>query len=288
LVEQRIENPRVGGSIPPQATRIHPPQRPFRVLGRFYISGAASTIRRSFSSALTEESVAILIWDCPRCGAGKVTFDVPEVNEREMKFGWQRHFEAFSVCRGCKRATVFRLSQTDVKWKLLLATNKVTTISTLNDVFDVTGFVSIKDNVAEKAPEHVPEGIAAVFNEGAVCMAVKCFNAAGTMFRLCLDLATRALMPDENVDGLNSKIRFSLGLRLHWLFETERLPNGLRDLSSCVKEDGNDGAHEGTLSEADAYDLHDFTVALLERLYTEPKRLELARSRRDARRAPSA
>ena len=31
----KIENPCVGGSIPPQATSIHAPQRPFRVLGRF-------------------------------------------------------------------------------------------------------------------------------------------------------------------------------------------------------------------------------------------------------------
>ena len=41
----RIENPCVGGSIPPQATSVHAPQRPFRVLGRFYYLGLISTIR---------------------------------------------------------------------------------------------------------------------------------------------------------------------------------------------------------------------------------------------------
>ena len=54
--------------------------------------------------------------------------------------------------------------------------------------------------------------------------------------------------------------------------------------SSCVKEDENDGAHEGTLSKEDAYELLDFTTALLERMYTEPERLRLAKERRDARR----
>jgi hypothetical protein len=54
------------------------------------------------------------------------------------------------------------------------------------------------------------------------------------------------------------------------------LPEALRDLSSCVKEDGNDGAHAGTLTKEDAEDLLDFTTALLERLYTEPKQLALA------------
>src|SRR5262249_27314730 len=38
LVEQRIENPRVGGSIPPQATRIRP-QEIARFLGLFLFAG---------------------------------------------------------------------------------------------------------------------------------------------------------------------------------------------------------------------------------------------------------
>ena len=38
-----IENPRVGGSIPPQATSVHAPQRPIRALGRFYKARIIST-----------------------------------------------------------------------------------------------------------------------------------------------------------------------------------------------------------------------------------------------------
>ena len=121
-----------------------------------------------------------------------------------------------------------------------------------------------------------------------MCLSVKCFNAAGTMFRLCVDHATTALLPDANSNGLNSAIRRSLGLRLHWLFENGHLPQALKDLSHAVKEDGNDGAHAGLLTEQDAEDLLDFTVALLERLYTEPKRLELAVARRAARRNEAA
>lgn len=37
-----------------------------------------------------------------------------------------------------------------------------------------------------------------------------------------------------------------------------------------ITVDGNGGAHEGTLSKHDADDLLDFTIALLERMYTEP------------------
>jgi hypothetical protein len=50
-------------------------------------------------------------------------------------------------------------------------------------------------------------------------------NAAGTMFRLCVDLATRSKLPTKLIDqpdapGLNADIRSKLALRLKWLFDT--------------------------------------------------------------------
>jgi hypothetical protein len=68
------------------------------------------------------------------------------------------------------------------------------------------------------------------------------------------------------------------------LFENRLLPSDLRELAHCIKEEGNDGAHAGTLTKEDAEDLLDFTVALLERLVTEPKKLKLAEERRQDRR----
>jgi len=144
--------------------------------------------------------------------------------------------------------------------------------------------VSLKDTGTTQPPGHIPENIERVFKEGATCMAVNCFNAAGTMFRLCIDLATKKILPEENVDGLNSTIRRSLGLRLKWLFDNNKLPVALKDLSLCVKDDGNVGAHEGTLKEEDAEDLIDFTYALLDRIYTEPEKLRLAKERQKQRR----
>jgi len=225
-----------------------------------------------------------LVADCPRCGANHITFDVTESNWIEEKWGWQQAFETFSICRRCHRSTVFFITQSAAGAydKRMSAVKDLK--PSVNDYFKVIGHVSLKNEATEEPPEHLPANIDAAFREGATCMAVKCYNAAGTMFRLCLDFATKARMPAEQIEGLNGKIRGSLGLRLIWLFDTKRLPEDLRDLSSCVKEDGNDGAHDGTLSEADAADLFDFTVALLERLYTEPARMELAKLRRGLRR----
>jgi hypothetical protein len=158
----------------------------------------------------------------------------------------------------------------------------------VNRYMNVEGIVSQKDNSTFSPPEHIPKEIDAAFREGATCLSVGCYNAAATMFRLCVDIATRSMLPDEDVDGLNARVRRNLGLRLPWLFANGRLPQALQELSSCVKEDGNDGAHVGSLQKADAEDLLDFTVALLERMYTEPERLRLAQARRESRRAKSA
>ena len=151
------------------------------------------------------------------------------------------------------------------------------------------GYVSIKDVAAEVPPEHLPSNIDSVFREAVTCKSVGCFNAAATMFRLCLDLATREKLPTVTAGAEvtpNYRTRRDLGLRLPWLFDNNLLPEDLRDLSHAVKEDGNDGAHSGTMTGEDVDDLLDFTTSLLERIYTEPARVKLAKERREARRQP--
>ena len=62
----------------------------------------------------------------------------------------------------------------------------------------------------------------------------------------------------------------------------------LRELSHCIRQDGNDAVHDGSVGEDEAEDLQDFTSHLLENVYTTPKRLELAKDRRVGRRAKPA
>jgi hypothetical protein len=157
----------------------------------------------------------------------------------------------------------------------------------LNPYFEIDHYISQRDQAPQKSPEHLPEEIKKAFDEGAACLSIGCNNACATMFRLCVDLATRPLLPDPG-DATkpqpNSKTRRDLGLRLTWLFDNAILPPTLRELAKCIREDANDGAHVGNLSKADAEDLLDFTMVLLDRLITEPKRLQLAEARRTARR----
>ena len=143
------------------------------------------------------------------------------------------------------------------------------------------GHVSISDRDARPSPEYVPAHVAAAFEEGAKCLAIGCFNAAASMFRLVVDMATEELLPDaEPAKGTRM-----LRPRLNWLFENERLPKGLKDLAAVVAVDGNDGAHRGTVDEETAEDLVNFTERLLTQMYTEPEKIEIAKKRSAERKA---
>ncbi len=230
---------------------------------------------------------SVFVADCPRCRARKMTFDVLRSVRARSPYEWQHRYEVFCACRNCHTSTTFFIRQKSSADKEYLARHEPTEIAgSLNEYFENDGFICLKDMGATAAPEFVPDAIANAFREGATSVVTNCPNAAAAMFRLAIDLTTRPLLPPSNEAEPNRKVRRDLGLRLPWLFANGRLPRDLEDLSQCIREDGNDGVHAGTLERADALDLQDFTEALLERIYTEPERLRLASERREKRRAP--
>ena len=231
----------------------------------------------------------MLVADCPRCGARSITFDIAAQVYRFQRYDWQYWYEIFCVCRQCDRPTIYLVGLKEYKDQehFYRSGGLVKHEGALNPYFEIDSYISLCDQVHHKPPEHLPENVEKAFNEGAACLSIACYNAAATMFRLCVDIATRPLLPDpDDADKPqpNSKQRRDLGLRLPWLFENGLLPIALKDLAQCIREDANDGAHVGNLDKPGAEDVLDFTLVLLERLYTEPKRLELAKERRKARR----
>jgi hypothetical protein len=152
--------------------------------------------------------MAELVANCPRCGAKAITVDVKELNLVAREYGWAT-YEAFGVCRGCNQSTIFVIRET-TDHDTELFKKKMTPLqvpNALNNYFEILGFIGLKDQATVAPPEHMPPDIANVFREAATCLRVECWNAAGTMFRLCVDLATRPMLPVEDVEGLNAKTR---------------------------------------------------------------------------------
>lgn len=230
-----------------------------------------------------------LVADCPRCGAIAHTFIVHSIIPTHKQYDWQNHYEAFCLCKHCLRNTIFQVSQKRYEDKNIFAvpSNISSYELSLNHILDVEGFISLRNMATQPAPEYTPTEIEKVYKEGAESVVGNCPNAAVAMFRLCIDLATKSFLPSTDTENIPKNVRDKLKTRLAWLFETERLPKGLEDLSDCIREDGNDGAHDGTITSEEAEDIMEFCSLLLQRLYTEPAKLEIATKRRLARREAS-
>ncbi|MCL0109410.1 DUF4145 domain-containing protein [Klebsiella pneumoniae] len=226
-----------------------------------------------------------VVEDCPRCGAQKIAFDVRGVNVCGSYRGFHNEdilrYEAFCVCRECSQTTLFLVESCDSQTRLDDVPWQGVTFN-FTKIGKIIRAISPADLDYSEPPEHLPKHIHDAYEEGAKCLSIGCYNAAATMFRLCLDYATKGLLP-EGEEGPASKVRRSLGLRMEWLLDNKILPEALRELAECVKDDGNDGAHEGILDKETAEDLDDFVYILLERLYTEPQRLVDAKERRKQR-----
>jgi hypothetical protein len=163
-----------------------------------------------------------------------------------IQHGWQRFYEAFCRCRHCSRTTTFGLAQKNSNDGDALNKNPPEKLpGSINNYFEHNGYVSQKDEGATEPPEHVPPDLAKIFAEATKCVAVHCWNAAGAMFRLCVDMTTEPLVPEVETAGLNSHTRRNLGPRVEWLFNNGKLPAQLFALSNCIREDGNDAAHRG-------------------------------------------
>ncbi|MBQ9353657.1 DUF4145 domain-containing protein [Phyllobacterium sp.] len=224
---------------------------------------------------------------CPRCDTVNSTFEVRGQNYLgKYQSNWQRSFEVFSVCGHCHKAMIHLVVQTSYAYEHFFA-NELNCLTAfggyINDIVDYEGYVNLSDLAQQQPPEHLPADIIIAFQEAATCQSVQCWNASSAMYRACLDLATKPLMPPEGEEP-NRNIRRSLGLRLKWLFENGRMAKSLEELSHCIQQDGNDGVHDVNLTQAVVDDIADFTVEVLQTLYTVPARLRLAQERREQRR----
>lgn len=219
-----------------------------------------------------------------------MTFDVLADVFVGRRYNWASVHEAAVQCRRCRTISVLKveLCDSDRKWKFEGVGGLTKFEGDLEPTFRSISFLDVSDlKGVAIPPADLPPAVEAAFVEGAKCLAIGCHNAGAAMFRLCLDLVTKPMLPDPGADEAQptKRQRYVLFDRIEWLIGYGHLPAGLAELAHCVRQDGNDGAHDGSLGPEDAADMLDFTVALLERVYTEPARLAAARDRQTARRA---
>ncbi|CAB3847695.1 hypothetical protein LMG26842_02672 [Achromobacter dolens] len=233
--------------------------------------------------------MATLQVDCPRCGAKLMTADVP-ISQEIGSIRGRRAWELLSVCRKCRRGAILRaraIQSTGVIAALTATFVPHTANGSIDAFVEVLGPIGTADFVVGEVPEHLPPTVHRAYVEAVTCKVAGCPNAAGAMFRLTMELATKerlAAVPSTEAQP-NSDVKGNLLKRLAWLFDNGYLPKQMRDLAKVVRENANDAAHDGNLAMEDADDLHDFSEALLYEIYTVPGRIGAINKRRASRRA---
>lgn len=240
-----------------------------------------------------------LVYNCNYCGSNKIQFDV--LATTVQKIHSRDYWEAFCQCSHCKKGSILLLEEgsnfRELKDRIYTGSYPnlcATEHTNINDHFQVNRLLIPPNKNQMMCPQFVPTNIKNIFDEATKCLAMSCFVASGSMFRLCLDLVTKDLLEkwlEENQTSEqqpNKEQRNKLANRIDFLIDQDKIPKRLKDLAHCIRHDGNDSAHDGTTGEDEALDCLDFTEALLTETYTLPAQINEASRRRLERRAKSS
>jgi hypothetical protein len=219
--------------------------------------------------------MAMLTLDCARCGERQMTHDVLHCTRSGNEF------EYFLQCRACNKSTVWGVERRGNSPR----PDELVSQAALLNPYVVVGEVVRPRGGSVDCPDHVPADLKLVFDEAVDCISIGAWNAASAMFRKIVDQLSKDKMAAAPTPPPDNRTRYNLKPRLDWLFANNLLPAEVAPLANAIREDGNDGVHNAPLGRDDALDVQDFTIELLERLFTLPGRLQEAEARRAARRA---
>ncbi|CAI3956558.1 unnamed protein product [Commensalibacter communis] len=207
-----------------------------------------------------------LVSTCPHCQSSKVTLNVRGAHQ---SFSDPNNIYIFAICKHCYEPTIFLIHDTPHTASLTPDQIIAHDHTSLEDFYTIEKIIRLPENILYQCPEHVPDSIKAKFNEAAKCHAYDCFCASAAMLRLCLDTVTRDLLTEE------ADKKKSLYNRINTLFNTRIFSERLHVFAEQIRLDGNTALHEGLINTNDLEDLFDFTIFLLEDLYTYRKRMNL-------------
>lgn len=212
-----------------------------------------------------------LVSTCPYCKTEKIPFDIKGFSHANNENAY-----IFSICNHCAEPTIFLIHPKNDDSKHIPILNEDYQQS-INDYFTIKNITRPPENISYQCPEHVPDSIQAKFDEAAQCHANDCIVASSIMLRLCLEKVIKNLLKT------NEEQERKLFDGIKTLSEKNIISKKIYNFAEEIRSDGNYAAHEGEMSLENLEDLFDFTIALLEDVYTQPKKLELSRERRAQR-----
>ena len=234
--------------------------------------------------------------DCPYCLTNNTCFEVTrfkKVITNSQKPVGTTH-EAIGECRHCRSvsAIFFRVIPLGLKKIRKNTCSYINNLEIKINYFEAEEYY-VKEMLLigqqpepskASCPEHCPDNVKAAFLEAEKARIAGLFGAAASFYRKTIDRAVTPLV--EELDKYND--RLMLGQKLELIKVNNLLPKIMTDWIKVVSLNGNFSLHDDDKDYTTADEIlpsMEFTITLLEYLYTLPKKVneefEAIQSRKD-------
>lgn len=213
--------------------------------------------------------MATIVYDCPHCGANKMSFAIQTeyvrpTNPQQLIVG--------ATCGGCNMpiTAMFNCSENLTMLGYKTASYSGNLMATGHRLRPYQVFPASTSN---EAPADIPEPVARVFFQAAASLRGQHFDAACSMYRKTMELALKAFSPDIEA--------WKIEKRIDRLAKENRITPEIQAWAHELRLDGNDAVHSDTeATEEMASQMHELCKFLLIYLYTLPAQVEVAKQRR--------
>lgn len=208
--------------------------------------------------------MAHILAECTSCGGEKIGFEI--VSEYKVPGRPAEQWLALLHCGNCNAGLMILF--------LKMATPHR---SPMNCPGDPTahGYLLVErhpEPKPSKAPDHVPDGIAAYFIEASDNLKRAAYTSSGMMSRKVIDVSTKRQLGSDSGKYRDNRNRIDA------LANNGSITRDLQDWAHHVRIGGNDAAHEDDpFIKEEAEDLLNFTELYLTYVYSLPGRLRVRR-----------
>jgi hypothetical protein len=209
--------------------------------------------------------MAHILAECTRCGGEKIGFQI--VQECEVP-GREGEWYTLSLCGSCEAGLMVLF---------LRGAAHAQHYSPMHCPGDPTayGYFLVErhpEPKPSKAPDHVPDGIAAYFIEASDNLKRAAYTSSGMMSRKVIDVSTKRQLGSDSGRYRDNRNRIDA------LANNGSITRDLQDWAHHIRVGGNDAAHEDDpFTKDEAADLLSFTELYLTYVYSLPGRLRARR-----------
>ncbi|MCX2696697.1 DUF4145 domain-containing protein [Ochrobactrum chromiisoli] len=219
--------------------------------------------------------MAFFVRDCVRCGVRTIQHMLVGQTQTDAKnYEW----EVIGACTDCQQASVylFRLRAIGESPMTYTKGNIETNQSSL------AGTPIRIATTSMELSEYIPKRIAGLFREANECRQMTWYEAAGSMYRKTLDVATKHIFSHDPRLAEKNPAN-ALRSRIKAMGEMGILEHDIVELADIVALDGNDAVHdEDPYTKEEAEALEDLTLDLLDRLFVRPAKIAAVKAKQIA------